>query len=111
MLAFLLDTDHMTLYEYAHPLVLRRVALHPRPTVGISDVTLKESLRGRFGALAQARTGPTRITHYAQLQGLTSLFNRQGSVLEVGVGAWPKAFSRPPVALWDIARHYPREKP
>src|SRR5258708_3621019 len=69
MLAFLLDTDHVTLYEYAHPLVMHRVAHQPPRTVGISDVTLEESLRGRLAALAQARNGTTRIMRYAQLRG------------------------------------------
>ena len=27
MLAFLFDTDHLTLYEHAHPLVRQRLAL------------------------------------------------------------------------------------
>jgi tRNA(fMet)-specific endonuclease VapC len=71
---FLLDTDHLTLYEYAHPLVVSRVALQPRHAVGVSDVTVEEALRGRLAALAKARDGAARIARYARLRGTVQLF-------------------------------------
>jgi tRNA(fMet)-specific endonuclease VapC len=75
MLAYLLDTDHLTLYDYAHPLVLHRIA-QPRQIVGISDITVEESLRGRLAALAQARAGPTWIVRYGLLRRTVHLFQR-----------------------------------
>jgi tRNA(fMet)-specific endonuclease VapC len=69
MLQYALDTDHVTLYEYFHPFVYARVAAQRLlGTVGISIVTVEESLRGRLSALAQARNGPTRILRYAKLE-------------------------------------------
>jgi tRNA(fMet)-specific endonuclease VapC len=67
MLRYLLDTDHLTLYQYGHALVTRRAKLHSGE-VGISVVTIEETLRGRLAALAQARDGPSRIHHYAFLE-------------------------------------------
>jgi tRNA(fMet)-specific endonuclease VapC len=66
MLQYLLDTDHLTLYQHGHVLVTQRVDLHVG-VVGISVVTIEETLRGRLAALAQARDGPTRIRRYALL--------------------------------------------
>jgi tRNA(fMet)-specific endonuclease VapC len=66
MLRYLLDTDHLTLYEYGHPSVSRRVKLHTG-TIGISVVTIYEILRGRLAQIGGARDGPTRISSYRSL--------------------------------------------
>jgi tRNA(fMet)-specific endonuclease VapC len=76
MLRYLLDTDHLTLYEHGHALVTRRVTLQPAGTVGISVVTIEEALRGRLAALAQARDGPTRIDRYDWLARTVQLFRQ-----------------------------------
>ena len=75
MLQYLLDTDHLTLYEHGHALVIQRVTSHTG-AVGISVVTIEESLRGRLAALAQARDGPSRIDRYAWLARTVQLFTQ-----------------------------------
>lgn len=67
MLRYLLDTDHLTLYQYNHAPLARHLSLHVGE-VGISVVTVEETLRGRLAALAQASDGPTRIHRYALLE-------------------------------------------
>src|SRR6516225_3056977 len=61
MLQFLLDTDHLTLFDQGDPTVCSRLAAEPSGTVGISIVTVEEYLRGRLAQLARARDGPARI--------------------------------------------------
>jgi tRNA(fMet)-specific endonuclease VapC len=67
MLQYLLDTDHLTLYQHGHALVVQRMGLQPAGTVAVCVVTVEEALRGRLAALARAADGPARIRHYALL--------------------------------------------
>ena len=67
MLRFLLDTDHLTLLEHRHALVVQNVAKQPQGAVGLAVVTVEESLRGRLAAIAQASDGAARIARYALL--------------------------------------------
>jgi tRNA(fMet)-specific endonuclease VapC len=76
MLRFLLDTDHVTLYEQGSTPVVQQITARPLGVVGVSAVTVEEALRGRLAHLARARDGPTRIRRYAQLVETTQLFHR-----------------------------------
>jgi tRNA(fMet)-specific endonuclease VapC len=67
MLRFLFDTDHLTLFQHRQPQLLHRMALQPPDAVGISAVTVEETLRGRLTALARAHDGPMRILQYGHL--------------------------------------------
>jgi tRNA(fMet)-specific endonuclease VapC len=64
MLQFVLDTDHLTLFEHGHAPVAKRVAAAPASTVGLTIVTAEEALRGRIASLARAKTGPERVRRY-----------------------------------------------
>jgi tRNA(fMet)-specific endonuclease VapC len=68
MLRYLFDTDHLTLFENGHPSVARRLASQPAQSVGISVVTIEETLRGRLAQLGRAADGPARIYHYELLE-------------------------------------------
>ena len=68
MLRYLFDTDHLTLFENGNPSVARRLALQPARSVGISVVTIEETLRGRLVQLARAADCPARIYHYNFLE-------------------------------------------
>src|SRR3989442_308040 len=68
MLRYLFDTDHLTLFENGHVLVARVLASHPVGAVGISAVTIEETLRGRLAQLSRAKDGPARIYHYTLLE-------------------------------------------
>jgi tRNA(fMet)-specific endonuclease VapC len=67
MLQYLLDTDHLTLFQRGHPTLRQRLALQPAGAVGIGVVTVEESLRGRLARLARAGDGPTRLGSYRLL--------------------------------------------
>jgi tRNA(fMet)-specific endonuclease VapC len=74
MLRYLLDTDHLTLFQRGHAPVARRVALEPPDAIGIRVVTIEESLRGRLAQLARAGDGPARIKQYMLLEQSIQLF-------------------------------------
>lgn len=67
MLQFVLDTDHLTLFQHDHEPLMRRLAVAPAGSVGTTVVTLEESTRGRLAVVARARTGPERIQAYQRL--------------------------------------------
>jgi tRNA(fMet)-specific endonuclease VapC len=50
MIQYVLDTDHMTLWQRSHPSVVQRVALVKQETVGITIITVKEQVRGWLAA-------------------------------------------------------------
>jgi tRNA(fMet)-specific endonuclease VapC len=74
MLRYLFDTDHVTLFQHGHAPVARRLASQPADAVGISVVTIEETLRGRLAQLARARDGPARIQQYKLLAESIRLF-------------------------------------
>ncbi len=74
MLRFLFDTDHLTLFQHGLPALGGRLSSQPPGSVGVSIVTVEESLRGRLAQLARASDGPTRIRRYAMLAETIQLF-------------------------------------
>ena len=76
MLQYLLDTDHLTLLDQGRAQLAARIAQQPVGAVGVSVVTVEESLRGRVSALARRLDGPNRILRYFQLLQTVKLFNQ-----------------------------------
>lgn len=76
MLQFLLDTDHVTLFDLGHPHVGARLRNQPAGAVGISAVSVEEYLRGRLASIASARDGPNRILRYGYLLASVRLFHQ-----------------------------------
>ena len=76
MLRYLLDTDHLTLFEHTHVSVWRRYLRQPPGTVGISAVTVEEYLRGRLAALSRYQSGPLQVQAYSRLIGSLALFQQ-----------------------------------
>ncbi len=73
---FLFDTDHLTLYSHGHQNLAQRIAHSPAGEVGLSVVSVEESLRGRLAAITRAPDGPARIARYAQLVQTLKLFDQ-----------------------------------
>ena len=66
---YLLDIDHLTLYEQGHGPLGMRLAAEPPGSVALSAVTVQEALQGRLAAVARARDGAGRIKCYGRLVG------------------------------------------
>ncbi len=67
MLQFLFDTDHLTLFHHKQPSLMQQIAAHRADAVGISPISIEETLRGRLAPLARGLTGINRVKAYAHL--------------------------------------------
>ena len=67
MSMFLLDTDHLTLYQRGHPQVLQNVAQHLTDQLAISVITVEEQLTGWQRALHQAKDDVRREQIYQRM--------------------------------------------
>lgn len=76
MLRFLFDTDHLTLYQHAHPPLMHRYATQPPNTIGVSAASVEEALRGRLAMLSRQLSGFQRIQAYAWLVMTVKLFHQ-----------------------------------
>jgi len=67
MSLWILDTDHVSLFQRRHPQVVQRV-LSARPEmVSVSIITVEEQMRGRLSSLKQSRETEQLIQSYRRL--------------------------------------------
>jgi tRNA(fMet)-specific endonuclease VapC len=64
---YLIDTDHLSLYQNGHPRLLWNLLSHSQDTFAISVVTVEETLTGWQTALRQARDDARRVAVYRRL--------------------------------------------
>jgi tRNA(fMet)-specific endonuclease VapC len=74
MLQFLLDTDHLTLYQHQHLPLMQRIARHPADSVAICPINIEETMRGRLGRLARVLTGIKHVQAYGHLVAAEEMF-------------------------------------
>jgi tRNA(fMet)-specific endonuclease VapC len=55
MSLFVLDTDTLTLYQFAHAAVVRRVRAHPPADVAITVISVEEQLGGWYTKIRRAK--------------------------------------------------------
>ena len=67
MSLFLLDTDHLTLYQMGHPQVLTNVVRHASDQLAIHVITVEEQLTGWQRALPQAKDDARREQIYLRM--------------------------------------------
>lgn len=75
MIQFLLDTDHVSLYERGHVSLRTRLASVPSDAVAVSVVTVEEMIRGRLALLARRSAGVARVYAYAKFMETVSFFS------------------------------------
>lgn len=76
MSKYILDTDHVTLFQHGFPSVVERVNAN-RPNIGVTIITVQEQVRGRFNLIKRAlQTGrPDRVAlAYANLRQTVQYF-------------------------------------
>ncbi|BAU13681.1 hypothetical protein LEP3755_42220 [Leptolyngbya sp. NIES-3755] len=75
MTLWILDTDHLSLWQRAHPQVSQQIAQRDISTIAITIITAEEQLRGRLDVIRQTE-GEKRVLAYLRFRE-TLLFLRQ----------------------------------
>jgi len=75
MLQFLFDTDHLTLFQHRHPLLMHRIAGQSADAIGISPINIEETMRGRLAPLARPLAGAKHVQAYAHLVAAEQMFH------------------------------------
>jgi len=70
----IIDTDHISLFQRNHPLVVQRWAEANPDTLAITIITVEEQIKGRFKLIKQASSGRKLIQAYADLQANLAFF-------------------------------------
>jgi tRNA(fMet)-specific endonuclease VapC len=67
MSRYLLDTDSITLIQFGHAIVIRKLAAHPDTEIVLSAVSFQEQMRGWLGRLAKLTTAVQQADWYNRL--------------------------------------------
>lgn len=61
MSQYILDTDHVTLFQYGHSEIARRAKVIGGSNIFVTTITLEEQLRGRLAGISKAATKPEKL--------------------------------------------------
>ena len=78
---FILDTDHISLYQRQHRAVSERILSTSASEIATTVITLEEQLRGRLDLIRRAKRDADIVRRYRNLQ-VTSLFFRSIHIIE-----------------------------
>jgi tRNA(fMet)-specific endonuclease VapC len=71
----ILDTDHLTLFQMEHPLVVQRINLMNYEEIAITIVSLEEQMQGWLNAIKQSNQSSRLLWAYKGLQDGVAFFN------------------------------------
>ena len=75
MSLYILDTDHVSLFQKRHPFVTQRIGKVNSENLRTTIVTVEEQIRGRFNVIKRASSGGKLIRAYTALQDSVAYFN------------------------------------
>jgi tRNA(fMet)-specific endonuclease VapC len=75
MKLYVLDTDHVSLFQRKHPQVTTRVGEKPPEQLAVTIITVEEQLRGRLAQLKRAKSSQAVIKAFAELREAVQYFN------------------------------------
>lgn len=55
MILYILDTDHVSLFQRRHPRVIVKIGTTPPQRLAVTIITLEEQLKGRLAQIKKAR--------------------------------------------------------
>lgn len=62
MSRYILDTDHVTLFQHNHPEIVKRARDVGGSHIFVTTVTMEEQLQGRLAGIKRATNQPERLT-------------------------------------------------
>lgn len=71
---YILDTDHLSLLQRGHPLVLARLASIPVAQRAVTIITVDEQLQGRLAVIRRAKTQIDAAREYERLREAVQFF-------------------------------------
>ena len=74
MSEYVLDTDHVSLFQRKHPQVTARVLAHPAAYLAVTIITVEEQLRGHLSQIRRASVGLARVEGYTRLHEALNFF-------------------------------------
>lgn len=87
MTIWVLDTDHISLLQRGHPVVISRIAAVNPAEIAVTIVTIVEQMYGRLDVIKRAKSKQELVTAYALLK---ETFSRlyQGNILDFSEAAF-----------------------
>lgn len=73
---YILDTDHLSLLQQAHPAIRQRVAAVPNTALAVTIITAEEQVRGWLDAIRRYHMSPRQIWAYKGLRDTLAFLNR-----------------------------------
>ena len=71
---YILDTDHVSLFQRKHPIIIKRLnEIHPE-NLAITIITVEEQIKGRFKLIKQANSNAKLVRTYAALQSSVPIY-------------------------------------
>ncbi|MBD2124508.1 type II toxin-antitoxin system VapC family toxin [Trichocoleus sp. FACHB-262] len=61
MSRYILDTDHVTLFQHNYPSIAQRARAVGGSNIFVTTITLEEQLRGRLAGISRVATQPKRL--------------------------------------------------
>ncbi|WP_392480988.1 type II toxin-antitoxin system VapC family toxin [Nostoc sp. C110] len=80
MTLWILDTDHVLLFQQMHPVVTRRINAVNSKDIAITIITVEEQLRGRFNVIRKASLSDALVLAYAKLEATLEFFKNVRSL-------------------------------
>jgi tRNA(fMet)-specific endonuclease VapC len=72
---YIFDTDHVSLFQRKHPVVIQHLNEIHSERLAITIITVEEQIKGRFKLIKQANSSAKLIRAYAALQSSVAYFN------------------------------------
>jgi tRNA(fMet)-specific endonuclease VapC len=94
MTLWILDTDHVSLWQRQHEPLLTRLDAIGIENIAVSVITVEEQFRGRLDQVRRANSETTRISAYGWMRETTLFFGQISQVL-----AWSSEAERCHVGL------------
>ena len=74
MKLWILDTDHISLFQREHPVVTKRVNQANPKQIATTIITVEEQIRGRLAQIKKSSSSDTIVLDYARLDATLNFF-------------------------------------